>query len=68
MGMDKLKFKRGTGPVDLSEDFFYMITEGGWCAPEKFLEEEDAQRVRDAINLILAYEEEGIEGGYFEEC
>ena len=65
--MSKLKFKKEAETIFLKDDFFYMINGGGWCAPEKFLEEEDAKRVRDAIKLISQYEEQGIDDGFFEE-
>lgn len=64
---NKLKFKKEAVPIWINEEFFYAINDGGWCAPEKFLEEQDAKRVRDAINLIVQYEEEGIALGVFEE-
>lgn len=66
--MEKLKFKKDAKPMGISEDFFYMISGGGWMAPEKFLEEDDAKRVREAIDLIEQYQEQGMEEGYFEEC
>ena len=53
--------------MGLSEDFYYMINGGGWCKPEKYLEEEDAKKVREAINIIKQYEKQGIEEGFFEE-
>jgi hypothetical protein len=65
--MSKLKFKKDVEPIGLNEDFFYMISGGGWCKPEKFLEEEDAKKVRNAIEIIKQYEEQGIEEGFFEE-
>lgn len=65
--MANFKFKKDAQPIGLSEDFFYMISDGGWCKPEKFLEEEDAKKIREAINLIKQYEEQGIEEGFFKE-
>ena len=65
--MENLKFKKEVDPIGLSEDFFYMISDGGWCKPEKLLEEEDAKKVREAIELIKKYERQGIEEGFFEE-
>lgn len=62
-----MKFKKNIRPIGLSEDFWYMINGGGWANPEKFLEDEDAKRVREAIKIIEQYESEGIEQGYFEE-
>lgn len=64
---EKLKFKKDAEPIGLSEDFYYMINGGGWCAPEKFLEEEDAKKVREAIGIIEQYETQGIDEGFFEE-
>jgi hypothetical protein len=66
--MEKLKFRKGVKPMPLTEDFFYMISGGGWCKPEKYLEEEDAKKVREAISLIELYQDQGIEEGIFEEC
>lgn len=65
--MEKLKFKKDAEPQAITEDFFYMINQGGWLAPEKYLEDEDAKKVREAINLISKYEEQGTEEGFFEE-
>lgn len=66
--MNKLKFKEGAEPTALTDDFWYMIYGGGWCKPENFLEDDDAKRLREAIELIAQYENQGIEEGYFEEC
>lgn len=65
--MKRLKFKKDVEPMGLTEDFYYMINGGGWCKPEKFLEEDDAKKVREAIRVIEQYESQGIEEGYFEE-
>ena len=66
--MKNLKFKKDIDSIALTDDFFYMISDGGWCKPEKFLEEEDAKKVREAITIIQQYEEQGIEDGFFEEA
>ena len=63
----KLKFKQDAKSIGLNEDFLYMISGGGWCKPENFLEEEDAKKVREAIELISQYEQQGIDEGFFEE-
>lgn len=65
--MENLKFKKDAQPIGISEDFFYMISVGGWCSPEKFLEQEDAKKVLDAINIINQYEQQGYDEGFFEE-
>lgn len=65
--MEKLKFKKDAEPLGMSEDFFYMIEGGGWAKPENFLEEDDAKRVRAAIDLIAQYEQQGLDEGFFEE-
>lgn len=63
--MGKLKFKN-VEPVYIDgEDFFYGISEGGWFDPEKFLEEEDAKKVIEAVNLIESYRDQGIQNGVF---
>lgn len=66
--MEKLKFKKDAPQMPLTDDFWYMITDGGYCRPEDFLEEPDAKRLREAIELIAQYEQEGINNGLFEEC
>jgi hypothetical protein len=49
-------------------DKIYAEDEGGsWCKPEVYLEEEDAKKVREAINVIKQYEQQGYDEGYFEE-
>jgi hypothetical protein len=65
--MSDLKFKKDAEPIGISEDFFYMISVGGWCKPENFLEEDDAKKVREAINIIKQYEHQGYDEGFFEE-
>lgn len=65
--MEKLRFKKDADTIALTEDFYYMIYRGGWCSPENFLEEEDAKKVQEAIEIISQYEQQGIEEGYFEE-
>lgn len=64
---EKLKFKKDSKTIALSEDFFYMLEGGGWIKPEYYLEEEDAKRVREAIDLIVQFQYQGIEEGFFEE-
>lgn len=66
--MEKLKFKKDAETMPLTDDFWYMLTGGGYCRPEDFLEESDARRVREAIKLIAQYEQQGIDEGFFEEC
>ncbi len=65
--MGKLKFKKDVGSIGLSEDFYYMISGGGWIKPEEFLEEDDAKKVREAITIIEQFEQQGRDEGYFEE-
>ena len=65
--MSDLKFKKDAEPMGISEDFFYMIADGGWCKPENFLEEDDAKKVREAINIIKQYEQQGYDEGFFYE-
>jgi|688.fasta_scaffold1748938_2 hypothetical protein len=65
--MEKLKFKKNATPIAFSEDLWYMINGGGWCAPEQFLEEDDAKKVRAAIDIIKQYEDQGYDEGFFDE-
>lgn len=65
--MKKLKFKTNADPMGLSEDFFYMISGGGWCKPEDFLENDDARKVREAIEIIEQYHQQGVDEGFFHE-
>lgn len=66
MSEKKLNFKKDAEKaLWLSEEFFYMIDGGGWAKPEYFLEDEDAKKVREAIELINLYEKQGVEEGYF---
>ncbi len=64
---EKLKFKKDAEPMAISEDFFYMINGGGWMKPENYLEDDDANKVREAIDIINQYEQQGIEEGFFDE-
>lgn len=67
-----LKFKQSVldqndgEPFGMSDEFFYEIGDGGYLSPEKFLEEDDAIRVREAISLIQQYEQEGCDKGFFD--
>ena len=65
--MSDLKFKKDATPIAFIDDFFYMISDGGWCKPENFLEEDDAKKVREAINIIKQYEQQGYDEGFFQE-
>ena len=65
--MEKLKFKKDATPIAFIDDFFYMIADGGWCKPENFLEEDDAKKVRAAIDIIKQYEDQGYDEGFFDE-
>jgi hypothetical protein len=62
--MEKLKFKQDINqPASISEDFFYMISGGGWLNPEKYLEEEDAKRAVDTAREVVSRgDDESAEG------
>jgi hypothetical protein len=63
--MENLNFKKDAEPIPLTGDFWYMLTNGGYCKPENFLIEEDSNKVRKAIEIIKKYELQGLEQGYF---
>ncbi len=64
--MTLLKFKKDIQPVGTG-DFYHDLIDGGYLEPEKFLEGDDANKVREAIELIRQYQNEGITLGLFEE-
>ena len=65
--MENLKFKKNAEPLSLTDDFYYMINRGGWAKPENYLEEDDAKKVRSALEIIKQYEQQGIDEGFFKE-
>jgi len=55
-----LKFKKDVEPQGTGE-FWYDCTWGGYIDPDKFLEPEDAKRIKEAINLVWQFEKEAEE-------
>jgi hypothetical protein len=58
--MKKLKFKKDYEQVG-TDDFWYDLTRGGYIKPKDFLEEEDAKRVKAAVDLLRQFEDEAAE-------
>lgn len=59
------KWKKDVKPI-ASGDIYYDLTGGGYIKPEDFLEDEDAQKVNDALKLIMNFIEEMKENEFIE--
>lgn len=55
-----MKFKNNVEPLGTS-DFYYDLTDGGYIKPETFLEDEDAKKVLEAIEVIRQFKSEAEE-------
>lgn len=66
----KFKFKKDAEVIDTAcDDFMYMLFDGGYIHPEKYLEDEDQiRKLKDAISLIKEFKLELENAGLFEEC
>lgn len=51
-----MKIKLDAVPIATS-DFFYDLFDGGYIDPDDVLEIEDAERVNEAVQLILEFRE-----------
>ena len=49
-----MKFKKDVESV-ATDNFWYDLTDGGYIKPEKFLEEEDAKKVNEAVDLLREF-------------
>lgn len=60
-----MKFKKDAKIV--TDDFYYDLTDGGYIKPEKLLEnEDDVNRVLDAIKVIEDFKNSAEESGVLE--
>ena len=55
----KLKYKGKGEPYDPElEDFYYDLTDGGYCKPENYcVNKSDIVKILDAIEVLKDYEE-----------
>ena len=60
-----LKWKKDIEPKS-SDDFWYDVSLGGYIDPYEFLEEDDADKVFNAINILKQFKEEGEQNGLIE--
>lgn len=52
-----IKFKKNAKVVQLTDDFWYSLTDGGYIKPEKLLEEKGAiKEIQSAIETILLFQ------------
>lgn len=65
--MSKLVFKKDVEPICMTEDFWYMLTSGGYLKPDKYLEPESAKKVKDAIAVLLEFDRGMEENELYEE-
>ena len=63
----KLKLKQASLPTVSTDDFYYDLFLGGYFKPEKFLDEESAKKVQEAIDIINEYENLLVENELIEE-
>ncbi len=62
-----MKLKNENLEPEATDDFYYDLFIGGYIKPEKFLDEESAQKVREAIKVISEYEQLLIDNNLLEE-
>lgn len=60
-----MNFKKRDEPV-YSNDFWYDLTDGGYIDPDEILENDDAKKLKEAIQIVQAFEEEAIANGIIE--
>lgn len=52
-----MKFKKEIEQIYTS-DFWYDLTDGGYIKPELLLEDEDAKKVQEAIDLLMEFKDQ----------
>ena len=62
-----MKFKKDAETIT-TDDPFYDMFDGGYIKPEDVLEDQDAQKVNDAIKTIQEFLDEGQKAGIIEYC
>jgi len=65
--MSKLVFKEDTKPICMTEDFWSMLTDGGYLKPDKYLEPESAKKVKEAIKTLKEFDRGMEKNGFYEE-
>jgi hypothetical protein len=60
-----MKFKTNIKPVTTSE-FWYDLMDGGYICPEDLLENEDAEKVRNAMQILQEFFDQSIDEGHVE--
>lgn len=63
----ELKLKHSDLPLTNTDDFYYDLFLGGYFRPDRFLDEESAKKVEEAINIINQYESLLVENDLIEE-
>lgn len=63
----ELKLKQGEILITYTDDFHYDLFIGGYFKPDRFLDEDSAKKVKEAINIINQYENLLVENGLIEE-
>lgn len=63
----ELKLKQKELPSTSTDDFYYDLFLGGYFRPDRFLDEESAKKVQEAINIINQYENLLVENDLIEE-
>jgi len=63
----ELRLKQASLSTASTDDFYYDLFLGGYFKPEKFLDEESAKKVKEAINIINQYENLLVENELIEE-
>ncbi len=62
-----MKLKNASIDAIPTDDFYYDLFIGGYFKPEKFLDEDSAQKVKEAIKVIEDYEQLLIDNDLIEE-
>lgn len=65
----KFKFKKDAEVIETTDDFMYMLFDGGYINPEEYLEdEEQIKKLNNAISLIKDFRNDFENAGLFQEC
>jgi len=62
-----MKLKKENLEAVPTDDFYYDLFIGGYFKPEKFLDDESAQKVKEAIDIIYQYEQLLLDNNLLEE-
>ena len=63
------KFRDDAEPMLMTDNFWYMLVEGGYLKPEVYLSDQDQRdQVANAISILCSFENALEDNGLIEEC